>query len=164
MKFRLIIVGVIGAILVSCTKKHDSSPAPVYNQSFKWTYVSTDYVADSSTVYINGRFNKRTILAWNKGNVVGSFKIGFLVTSFDLGAYQFTPTTTGNNPSPPSATTNNLYYYDDNGNELRVINGAVNILSKTNERMSGNFTANLLDGNGVNKYLVGSFTDVPIKP
>ena len=125
MKVRLITIGVIAAVFFSCSKKDDSSPAPVYNQSFTWTYGGTPYVADSSTAVVNGNFNKRTIVAWNNGNTVGTFKIAFTVSSFDLGGYNVNRTT-GTNPPPPTATTNNLYYYDDNGNELEVINGAVN--------------------------------------
>jgi hypothetical protein len=163
MKARLITFVVIAASLFSCIKKNDSSADVVYNQSFTWTYAGTSYVADSSSAYVHGRFGKRTIVAWNKGNTAGSFKIAFSVTSFDLGGYNLNRTT-GNNPLPPTATTNDLYYYDDNGNESGVIDGAVNIYSNTNDHMSGGFTANLLDANGVNKYLEGTFTDIPIKP
>jgi hypothetical protein len=46
---------------------------------------------------------------------------------------------------------------------LEVINGGVNILSNVNGRISGDFTANLLDADGNHRYLAGGFTDIPTK-
>jgi len=111
--------------------------------------------------YLTGS-DKPTILAWF-GSANGSFKIGFKITSFDLGGYNFWPTE-GYNPPPPRDYSNLLYYYDDNGMELPVINGAVNILSNVNGRISGNFTANVVDANNQGAHVAGSFTDVPVKP
>ena len=164
MKPGLITVVAIATIFFSCNKDDNSSPSPTYNQSFKWTFGSTSYIADSSAANQNGSSNKPTILAWNKGSAIDTFKIAFKITSFNPGAYTFITTASGYYPPPPTDYSNFLYYFGDNGNQLEVINGGVNILSNVNGRISGDFSANLLDADGAHRYLVGSFTDISTKP
>lgn len=159
MKIKIIVLAATFLGVLSCSKKSDPEPVPPGNQSFKWTIKSVVYNADSSAANLNVGPIRRNLLAWV--GTTASYKIGFELTSFNVGGYELT--SAGNPNPPPAENQNNLHYFDDNGEEMEVQNGSINILSNNYGRISGNFTVNLLDAGGGFAYLVGSFTDVPVK-
>jgi hypothetical protein len=159
MKIGLFAIAVIVGVFYSCTKTNNSTGS--FNQSFRYTVRGSAFAIDSSAAYLSGIANRPTILAWNKGSLPATFKIGLSVTSLQLGSYLLSPTVPGSDPT--TGLTNRLYYFDENRNELKVVDGGVNILANEDFRISGDFTANLLDVQGAPVSITGTFTDIPIK-
>jgi hypothetical protein len=136
--------------LLAC-KKSDQAEAV---NSFTWTYEDSNYIANFRTAYISSISITGPIIIAGTGNSIMSKGTGPSITipSLNVGSYPI-----GANPN------NQIQYIDDEGFALQSIAGTINITENTGSRLSGNFTATIIDATSVNHSLTGIFTQIPIE-
>lgn len=133
------------ALLSSCKKSEDTQLV----SSFTWNYNGTNYTTNLKAAYLHSMAVGPTIIG-GTGTSVTSPGIGpcFTVSSFNAGTYSF-----------GSGSGNALLYVEANGNTLSGGTVILNITINSNDRLSGNFSGNLSNGNP----LTGSFSDLLIE-
>jgi|GEM_PF-6373411 len=82
-------------------------------------------------------------------------RVEFNLTSFNAGTYTITS---------GSGAVNKLSYIDDAGFNLNGTSGILTVTANTGNKISGNFSASLVDGSSVTSQLSGSFSNMVIKP
>jgi hypothetical protein len=151
MKLGLVTMVIFGSLVFSCNKSDVSKTVPV--NSFTYTYRGPFYSADVHFANVYSMARTPIIVAYNKANVrYPKYKLGIAVTSFSAGTYSL-----GKNRN------NTGYYTDDHGLKLACTGGSLNITSKTDDLMPGNFTIYVTDPVNITRPIVGSFTNTPIK-
>lgn len=132
-------------------KKSDHS---TYAESFTWVFADTNYTANFRSAFISSMSITGPLIVAGTGNSLINHGTGPSITipSFNLGTYTFV-----------SGTNTRIHYIDDAGFVLESISGTIAITENLNSRLSGNFSATLIDILGVIHTITGSFTNIPIE-
>ena len=135
----------ITAFLFFSCKKSDYSNSTA--NSFTFTYDGNTYTTnvDSAVTTSLGPFI--VIANFSSGLFT---KIQGSLTSFNIGSYSF------------GTGASTMRYIDNAGNLLQVTSGSWNITANSNNLMSGNFSATVVDASSVTHSTSGSFTNMPI--
>ena len=145
----LFITGIL--LICSCNKSADSSTAS-YN--FNWTFKGTNLGTNSDSAFTTSLGSKPLIVATlNHQSVLRSRKISFSITSLSPGTYTIS-----------NGGANILEYIDDLGFVLGGTSGQLIITTNSNNRLTGNFSAILIDVSSNTFPVSGSFTNMAILP
>ena len=123
------------SLIASCSK---SNPTV-----FSWDYLGRHYVADSSSV---SSTNKIAAYAGSGLAAIG-IQGGLLL---NVGSYTLHPQNVSGDP---------YLIYFQLSSHITSQSGMLNVIARTNNSITGNFSSTLTDGT----IISGSFTDIPIR-
>ncbi len=141
------IIIILFLIIQSCKKSNDSD-------SFTWTWNGNNYTANYKEAFIQSLGSGSYIIG-GTGSALNSSGTGprISVSSLSVGSYNLT----ANLP-------NTIYFVDPNGDNLATTTGTLNITSNSNSKLTGNFSATLVNATNQNTAISGSFTNIKISP
>ncbi len=143
----LIGIALLLSVLPACKK---SDPA----SSFTWTWNGTNYTGNFKEAYIQSLGSGSNIVG---GTGTSLFTTGtgprIAVSSLSVGTYNLTGT-----------LPNTIFFVDPNGDNLATTTGTLTITSNSDNKLSGNFSATLVNASSQNTSLSGSFSNININP
>ncbi len=149
LKLPLLAIAFMVLLFAQSCKKSDSS-----SDSFNWTWDGTNYTGNFKEAFIQSLGSGSNIIA-GTGTSINSAGTGprINVSSLNAGTY-----TLG------SGITNSISFIDPFGNNLASTSGTLNITANANSKLSGNFSATLVNGIGFMTSITGSFSNIKINP
>lgn len=139
----------------SCKKFGDDQAK---KNSFTWIHNDISHYTNLDTAYVsNGGlalFPYTIIAGENRPGYILFMRVEFNLTSFNAGTYTI---------NAGSGSFNRLTYIDDAGNTLIGAGGTLTIIENSNNYLSGNFSATLINGSGVSSLLTGYFNNMPVR-
>lgn len=146
---RLPIAMVTLFLFSTCNKSSDSQNE---SGSFTWTWGGTNYTGNFKEAFLQSLSTTPIIIA-GTGSVVYSAGTGprITVNSLNTGSYNL-----------GGGVTNYISFIAPNGDNLQSTVGILNITQNSNSKLSGNFSATLINGVGQNSSLNGSFSNIKI--
>lgn len=131
----------------ACKKSGDSD-------SFTWTWNGSNYTGNYKEAFIQSLGSASNIIG-GTGSAINSSGSGprISVSSLAVGTYSLT----GSFP-------NTIYFVDPNGDNLGTTTGVLNITSNTDSKLSGNFSATLINAASQTTSISGSFSNIKISP
>jgi hypothetical protein len=143
----IIILVTVISIIQACKKSSDSD-------SFTWTWDGTNYTGNYKEAFIQSLGSGSHIIG-GTGSTINSAGTGprISVSSLNVGSYNLT-----------SNLPNTIYFVAPNGDNLATTTGTLSITSNSNSKLTGNFSATLVNATNQNTSLSGSFTNIKINP
>jgi hypothetical protein len=133
----------------TCNKSGDSQNA---SGSFTWTWSGTNYTGNFKEAFLQGLGPTPMIIS-GTGDAAHTAGTGprITVNSLNVGTY-----TLG------GGITNYISFIAPNGDNLQSTTGTLNITANANSKLSGDFSATLINGVGQTSLLTGSFSNIKI--
>ena len=133
----------------ACKKSNDTN----YSNSFTWTFTGTNYIANFKTAYQTSIGSGPLIVAgMGTSEISSGTGPRISLTSLNTGTYNF-----------GTGSTNVFRYVNDAGEALGVTSGTLNITENSNNHLSGNFSAILIDISSTTNTLTGTFSGIDIE-
>ena len=141
----IVILAIVISIMQACKKSSDSD-------SFTWTWNGTSYTGNYKEAFIQSLGSGSNIIG-GTGSTINSTGTGprISVSSLNVGSYNLT-----------SNLPNTIYFIDPNGDNLATTTGILSITSNSNSKLTGNFSATLVNTTNQTTSLSGSFTNIKI--
>ncbi len=135
------------SIMQACKKSSTSD-------AFTWTWNGTNYTGNYKEAFIQSLGSGSNIIG-GTGSTINSAGTGprISVSSLNVGSYNLT-----------SNLPNTIYFVDPNGDNLATTTGTLTITSNSNSKLTGNFSATLVNAANQNTSISGSFTNIKISP
>jgi hypothetical protein len=153
----IVIITSMSFAFYSCKKSTDTGTTEQH--IFTWTHNGVTSTTTTDTAYVNNRslaYIPYTIMAgYPRLTNFISKRVEFNLTSFNAGTYTF---------SAAATAPNKLSFVDVAGNDLTGISGTLTITANTNNRISGSFSATVMDVASVTSQLTGNFSYMHVVP
>ena len=148
LKLLRLTIAILVISAISCKKSGNSNDS----DSFTWTWNGTNYTGNFKEAFTQS-LSLGPLIIGGTGSTVYSAGSGprISLNSLNAGVY-----TLG------GGITNSIMFIDPNGNNLQSTTGTLTITSNSNSKLSGNFSATLVNGVGQNNSLTGSFINIKI--
>lgn len=136
-------------LFFSCNKSDDSQNEAV---SFTWTWNGTTYTGNFKESFLQS-ISLTPMIIGGTGSSLPSTGSGprISVNSLATGSYVL-----------GDGVTNYITFIAPNGDNLQSTAGTLTITQNANNKLTGSFSANLLNPTGQNSALNGSFTNIKI--
>jgi hypothetical protein len=144
----------LGTILLFSCKKSSDNHSNIH--SFTWNYEGKAYSANIDSAFLHPPTSTgNPLIIAGTGNNITLPGSGPRITLISLATGNYLFGTSSNN---------SLEYVDTLGNSSISISGTITITANSTDKLSGNFSATMIDFSGLPKILTGNFSNVPIHP